>query len=84
MLTNYVIKLGMTAGRIRVGYNKYPPATVPAGISHTGLRPYPWVLDYTRTRRVSGRYRVPVGVYIYIYINNTKNYINNTKKFQKI
>jgi hypothetical protein len=27
--------IGMKTGRVRIGYGKYPPATIPVGISYT-------------------------------------------------
>jgi hypothetical protein len=53
--------LGMATGRVRVGWSKNPPATVPAKCDQTRLRPHPWVESRTRTHRVSGGFRVPVG-----------------------
>lgn len=54
----------MAMGRVRIGYGKYPPATIPAGITHTRPRLYPRVGFCTRARthRVSGGYRIPVGI----------------------
>jgi hypothetical protein len=54
----------MAMGRVRIGYGKYPPATIPAGITHTRPRLYPRVGFCTRahTHRVSGGYRIPVGI----------------------
>jgi hypothetical protein len=63
-LVSGTLLLGMAMGRIRVGYNKYQPVTVLAGISHTRPQLYTRVKFFTRTRRVSGGYRVPAGIYI--------------------
>jgi hypothetical protein len=54
----------MAMGRVRIGYGKYPPATIPAGITHTRPRLYPRVGSCTRARthRVSGGYRIPAGI----------------------
>jgi hypothetical protein len=51
-------EIGMAMGRVRIGYGKYPPATIPAGITHTRPRLYPRVGFCTRARthRVSGGY----------------------------
>jgi hypothetical protein len=56
--------VGMAMGRVRIGYGKYPPATIPAGITHTRPRLYPRVGFCTRahTHRVSGGYRIPAGI----------------------
>jgi hypothetical protein len=35
--------VGMTTDRVWIGYEKYPPATIPAGIDHTHPRLYPQV-----------------------------------------
>jgi hypothetical protein len=65
-------RVGMAMGQIRVGFNKYPPATVPVGISHTRPQLYTWVKNCTR--RVSGtRWYVYTYVYIYIYRKYRKN-----------
>jgi hypothetical protein len=57
-------RVGMAMGRVRIGYGKYPPATIPAGITHTRPRLYPRVGICTRARthRVSGGYRIPAGI----------------------
>jgi hypothetical protein len=71
-------QLGMETGRIRVGYNKYLPTTVPAGISHTLSQLYPRVKIVPVPIPVG--YRAGIGYpRVYIYISK-----NNTKKFQKI
>jgi hypothetical protein len=56
-------QLGMAMGRVRIGYGKYPPAIIPAGITHIRSRLYPRVGFCTRARthRVSGGYRIPAG-----------------------
>jgi hypothetical protein len=36
-------QVGMAMGRVRIEYGKYPPATIPAGITHTRPRLYPRV-----------------------------------------
>jgi hypothetical protein len=56
--------LGMAMGRVRIGYGKYPPVTIPAGITHTRPQLYPRVGFCTRARthRVSGGYRIPAGI----------------------
>jgi hypothetical protein len=63
-------RLGMAMGRIRIGYGKYPPATIPAGITHTRPRLYPRVGICTRARthRVSDGYRIPAGIITKQYI----------------
>jgi hypothetical protein len=54
--------IGMAMGRVRIGYGKYPPAIIPAGITHIRQRLYPRVGFCTpRTHRVSGGYRIPAG-----------------------
>jgi hypothetical protein len=57
-------QVGMAMGRVRIGYGKYPPTTIPAGITHTRPRLYPRVGICTRARthRVSGGYRIPTGI----------------------
>jgi hypothetical protein len=47
----------MATGRVRGGLTKNPPR--PKMLM--GENPHPWVETCTRTRRVSGRFRVPVG-----------------------
>jgi hypothetical protein len=56
--------LGMAMGQVRIRYGKYPPATIPAGITHTRPRLYPRVEFYirARTHRVLGGYRIPAGI----------------------
>jgi hypothetical protein len=56
--------LGMAMGRVWIGYGKYPPTTILAGITHTRPRLYPRVGFCTRARthRVSGGYRIPAGI----------------------
>jgi hypothetical protein len=56
--------LGMAMGQVWIGYGKYPPATILAGITHTRPRLYPRVGFCTRVRthRVSGGYRIPAGI----------------------
>jgi hypothetical protein len=56
-----VAALGMATGRVRVGWSKNPPATAPAKCDQTRPRPHPRVESRTRTHRVSGGFRVPVG-----------------------
>jgi hypothetical protein len=65
-------RLEMAMGRVRIGYGKYPPATIPAGITHTRPRLYPRVGFCTRARthRVSGGYRIPAGI-ITLHTNKT-------------
>jgi hypothetical protein len=65
-----VPSIGMAMGRVRIGYGKYPPATIPAGITHTRPRLYPRVGICTRARthRVSGGYRIPAGIITKQYI----------------
>jgi hypothetical protein len=72
--------LGMAMGRVRIGYGKYPPATIPAGITHTRPRLYPRVGFCTRARthRVSGGYRIPVDI-ITIHTNKTHDSQTNDK-----
>jgi hypothetical protein len=62
----------MTMGRVRIGYGKYPPVTIPAGITHTRPQLYPRVGFCTRARthRVSGGYRIPAGI-ITLHTNKT-------------
>jgi hypothetical protein len=64
--------VGMAMGRVRIGYGKYPPATIPAGITHTRPRLYPRVGFCTRARthRVSGGYQIPAGI-ITLHTKNT-------------
>jgi hypothetical protein len=54
----------MAMGRVRIGYGKYPPTIIPAGVTHTRPRLYPRVGFCTRARthRVSGGYRIPAGI----------------------
>jgi hypothetical protein len=56
-------------GRVRIGYGKYPPATIPAGITHTRPRLYPRVGFCTRARThpVLGGHRIPAGVRRFVY-----------------
>jgi hypothetical protein len=70
------LTLGMAMGRVRVGYSKYPPATIPAGITHTRPRLYPRVGFYTHARihRVSGGYRIPAGI-ITLHTNKTHGHM---------
>jgi hypothetical protein len=64
--------VGMAMGRVRIEYGKYPPATIPAGITHTRPRLYPRVGFCTRahTHRVSGGYRIPAGI-VTLHTKNT-------------
>jgi hypothetical protein len=54
----------MAMGRVRIGYGKYPPATIPVGITHTRPRLYLRVGFCTRARThwISGGYRIPAGI----------------------
>jgi hypothetical protein len=70
--------VGMAMGRVRIGYGKYPPAIIPAGITHTRPRLYPRVEICTRARthRVSGGYRIPAGIITKQYMSTvTQNNI---------
>jgi hypothetical protein len=64
-------KLGTAMGRVRVGYNNYPP--VNKGVAGRNSYPYlyPRVEIRTRTHQVSDGYRVPVG----FVIPHVKNHI---------
>jgi hypothetical protein len=70
------LTLGMAMGWVRVGYGKYPPTTIPAGITHTRPRLYPRVGFCTRARihRVSGGYRIPAGI-ITLHTNKTHGHM---------
>jgi hypothetical protein len=67
-----LLGIGMAMGRVRIGYSKYPPVTIPAGITHTRPRLYPRVGFCTRARThwVSGGYRIPVDI-IKLHTNKT-------------
>jgi hypothetical protein len=64
--------LGMAMGRVRIGYGKYSPGTIPADITHTRPQLYPRVgfCTHARTHRVSGGYRIPAGI-ITLHTNKT-------------
>jgi hypothetical protein len=54
----------MATGRVRIVYGKYLPTKIPAGITYTYPRLYPWVgcCTHARTYRVSGRYQIRAGI----------------------
>jgi hypothetical protein len=73
----------MAMGQARIGYGKYPPAAIPAGITHTRPRLYPLVGFCTRARthRVSGEYQIPAGI---ITLHTNKHiWLTNDKVEQK-
>jgi hypothetical protein len=51
-------RLGMTTGRIRIGYYKYPPATISTVIDNIRPRLYPRVVNYICAHRVSDIHRI--------------------------
>jgi hypothetical protein len=62
----------MAMDRVRIGYGKYPPTTIPVGLTHMRPRLYSRVGFCTRARthRVSGGYRILMDI-ITLHTNKT-------------